>query len=63
LEKFGYWESFWEILDWSDETRVSSPKQGSVLGTILFIIHINDLEEELSRKIMKFANDTKLVKK
>jgi len=34
--------------------------QGSVLGPILFIKYINDLEEGLSRKCLKFADDTKL---
>jgi len=34
--------------------------KGSVLGPILFIIYINDLEEGLSSKVFKFADDTKL---
>ena len=39
--------------------------QGSVLGPILFLVYINDLEEGvgLTGKILKFADDTKLFRK
>ena len=37
--------------------------QGSVLGPILFVVYINDLEEGVTGKILKFAEDTKLFKK
>ena len=37
--------------------------QGSVLGLILFLVYINDLEEGVTGKILKFAGDTKLFTK
>ena len=37
--------------------------EGSVLGPILFLVYINDLEEGVTCKIFKFADDTKLFRK
>ena len=37
--------------------------QGSVLGPILFLVYINDLEEGVTGKILKFADDTNLFTK
>ena len=37
--------------------------QGSVLGPILYLVYINDLEEGVTGKILKFADDTKLFRK
>jgi len=35
--------------------------QGSVLGPILFLIFINDLESGLTSSVFKFADDTKIL--
>ena len=37
--------------------------QGSVLGPIIFLVYINDLEEGVTGNILKFADDTKLFTK
>ena len=39
---------------------LSGVSQGSVLGTLLFLIYINDIHENIVSKLEKFADDTKL---
>ena len=37
--------------------------QGSVLGSLLFLIYINDLEDGIASNILKFADDTNIFRR
>ena len=50
-----------EVSSW--KSVLSGVLQGSILGPILFFVYINDLEEGVTGKILKFADDPKLFRK
>ena len=50
-----------EISNWT--SVLSGVPQGLVLGPILFLIYINDLEDDISSKVLKLADDSKVFRK
>ena len=49
------------LSDW--RAVLSGVPQGSVLGPLMFLIYINDIDESVGGKILKFADDTKVYHK
>src|ERR1043165_3626210 len=50
-----------EYSEWNEVT--SGVPQGSVLGPVLFIIYVNDLDQNVGSKFWNFADDAKILAK
>ena len=50
-----------EVSNW--KSVLSGVPQGSVLGTLLFLISINDLDDYIISNVLKFADDAKVFRK
>jgi len=46
------------LSDW--KTVLSGVPRGSVLGPVLFLIFVNDLDNNITNWSLKFADDTKI---
>ncbi len=46
---------------WRD--ALSGVTRGSVLGPVLFLMYVNDIDDGITCKISKFADDTKITSK
>ena len=50
-----------DVSNW--KSVLSGVPQGSVLGHLLFLIYINDLDDNITSNVLKFADDTKVFRK
>ena len=50
-----------EVSNW--KSVLSGVPQESVLRPILFLIYINDLDDDITNKVLKFVDDTKVFRK
>jgi len=50
-----------EVSNW--KSVLSEVPQGSVLGPMLFLVYINDLNDDIASNVFKFVDDTKVFRK
>ena len=57
------------ITDWIEQWLTDKRKRvvvdgiGSLLGPLLFLIYVNDLDDNITTNVLKFADDTKVFRK
>ena len=50
-----------EVSNW--KSVLSGVSQGSVLGPVLFLIYISDLDDNIASNVLKFVDETKVFRK
>ena len=50
-----------EVSNW--KSVLSGVPQESVLGPLLFLIYVKDLDENITSEVLKFADDTKCLER
>ena len=52
-----------EVSNWKSASNGGGVPQGSVLGPLLFLIYISDLDDNITSNVLTFADETKVFRK